>query len=48
MADIHSKMCLVLMGTLFFTGCTDENGNYSVGVSLGGTGTGGLSVETGN
>lgn len=46
MADIHSKLCLMLMGTLLFTGCTDENGNFSVGVSLGGTGTGGLSVGT--
>ncbi|WP_335951780.1 hypothetical protein [Acinetobacter beijerinckii] len=46
MAYLHSKLCLVLLGTLIFTGCEDENGNFNVGVSLGGTGTGGLSVGT--
>ncbi|ENW08210.1 hypothetical protein [Acinetobacter beijerinckii] len=46
MAYLHSKLCLILLGTLVFTGCEDENGNFNVGVSLGGTGTGGLSVGT--
>ncbi|WP_171407470.1 hypothetical protein [Acinetobacter sp. 2JN-4] len=46
MTSIHSKLCLVLIGTFVFTGCKDENGNFNVGVSLGGTGTGGLSVGT--
>lgn len=40
MTYIHSKLCLVLIGTFVFTGCKDENGNFNVGVSLGGTGTG--------
>lgn len=46
MAYLHSKLYLILLGTLVFTGCEDENGNFNVGVSLGGTGTGGLSVGT--
>lgn len=46
MVYLHSKLCLILLGTLVFTGCEDENGNFNVGVSLGGTGTGGLSVGT--
>lgn len=41
MDDSYSRLSLVLIGTLVFTGCSDENGNFSVGVSLGGTGTGG-------
>lgn len=46
MASINSKFFLFLMGTLLLAGCKDEDGNLSVGVSLGGTGTGGLSVGT--
>lgn len=41
MEYLYSKLCLVLIGTLLFTGCKDESGNFQVGVSLGGTGTGG-------
>lgn len=46
MKSTQYKLSLVLLGAFFFTGCKDENGNFNVGVSLGGTGTGGLSVGT--
>lgn len=46
MTYLHSRLYLILLGTLVFTGCEDENGNFNVGVSLGGTGTGGISVGT--
>jgi len=45
----HSSLSLpvVLIG-LLLTGCTGEDGGFSVGVSLGGTGTGDMSVGTQN
>ncbi|MBK5646812.1 MAG: hypothetical protein I4N51_06680, partial [Acinetobacter sp.] len=50
MGHVNLKPSLILVGVLILTGCKDENGNFSVGVSLGGTGTGsgGLSVGTEN
>ncbi|MCU4413320.1 hypothetical protein KTH71_04580 [Acinetobacter sp. WU_MDCI_Axc73] len=33
-----------LIGVLILSGCKDENGNFSVGVSLGGTGTGSIAT----
>lgn len=37
----------VLLASIFMlSGCKDENGNFSVGVSLGGTGTGDVSLGT--
>ncbi|EOR03804.1 hypothetical protein [Acinetobacter genomosp. 15BJ] len=46
MGHVSLKPSLVFIGVLIFTGCTDENGDFSVGVSLGGTGTGGVAVGT--
>ena len=40
MGHVNLKPSLILVGVLILTGCKDENGNFSVGVSLGGTGTG--------
>lgn len=48
MLHFHGKLCLILVSTLILSSCKDENGNYSVGVSLGGTGNGGISVGSGN
>ncbi|MCH7382047.1 MULTISPECIES: hypothetical protein [Acinetobacter] len=48
MGHLNLKPSFILVGVLILTGCKDENGNFSVGVSLGGTGTGagGVSVGT--
>lgn len=46
MGHVNLKPSLILVGVLILTGCKDENGNFSVGVSLGGTGTGGAPVGT--
>jgi len=44
----QGKLYLVLFSILLLTSCKDENGNFRVGVSLGGTGNGDISVGTGN
>lgn len=44
----NTRLLFISLGLLIFSGCKDENGNYTVGVGLGGTGTGtgGISVGT--
>ncbi|MGT2571970.1 hypothetical protein [Acinetobacter ursingii] len=44
--ELHlgGKLFCGLIGVLILSGCKDENGNFSVGVSLGGTGTGNIST----
>ena len=49
MSQSKLRFHFIFMGALALSGCVDENGNVSVGVSLGGTGTGSeLSVGTPN
>ncbi|MDO7410843.1 hypothetical protein Q5X48_03340 [Acinetobacter baumannii] len=44
MAQSRLSSFLMLINFCFFTACTEENGNYMAGVSLGGTGTGNVSI----
>jgi len=45
----YFHLLAICLGGSAITGCTDENGDFNVGVSLGGTGSGdGLSVGTQN
>lgn len=48
MLDYKRNLYLILVSAFILSSCKDENGNYSVGVSLGGTGNGGISVGSGN
>ena len=46
MGNTKLKSSMLLVCMFMLSGCKDENGNFSVGVSLGGTGTGDVSLGT--